>query len=174
MPRRLDHVVSSVAAHLMDATASTATEVSQQVLANLVEQFEADASFLSHNDHNIGASRLVAELPPRYQRPDPDPLEVVQFASADPVFAYCAHGKEPVLIQPDPADNAYRGPRTRRGLVSRPRPTEVDQRLLRPRRRRFLPPGIAERLQASIGRAQRNRPIRRGRVPRHSGSGDAN
>jgi diguanylate cyclase len=41
MPRRLDHVVSSLAAHLMDATASTATEVSQQVLANLVEQFEA-------------------------------------------------------------------------------------------------------------------------------------
>jgi len=32
MPRRLDRVVSSVAAHLMDATASTAAKISQQVL----------------------------------------------------------------------------------------------------------------------------------------------
>jgi diguanylate cyclase len=107
MPRSLDRVVSSVAAQLMDATASTAAEVSQQVLAHLVAQFDVDAGFLRHNDHNIRASKLVAEWPPRHERPDPDPLEVVHFASADPVFAYCAHGKEPVVIQPDPANYAY-------------------------------------------------------------------
>ena len=108
MPRRLDVVVSCVAAQLMDANASTATEVSQQVLAYLVEQFDVDAAFLRHNDHDIGASKLVAEWPPRPNRPDPDPLEVVDFACADPVFAYCADGKEPVVIQLDPENHVYR------------------------------------------------------------------
>ena len=92
----------------MDATASTAAEVSQRVLADLVEQFHADAAFLRYNDHNIRASKLVAEWPPRPNRPDPDPLELVHFASADPVFAYCAHGKEPIVIQLDPANDIYR------------------------------------------------------------------
>jgi hypothetical protein len=81
VPRKLDLVVSSVAAQLMDATASTAAEMSQQVLANLVEQFDADAGFLRHNDHNVGASKLIAEWPPRPDRLDPDPLAVVDFAS---------------------------------------------------------------------------------------------
>jgi diguanylate cyclase len=55
--RRLDFIVNSVAAQLMDADASTATEVSQQVLAYLVEQFDVEAAFLRENDHNIGASK---------------------------------------------------------------------------------------------------------------------
>ncbi|HYB39495.1 MAG TPA: GGDEF domain-containing protein, partial [Mycobacterium sp.] len=107
MPRGLEFF-TSVAAQLMDATASTATTVSQQVLANLVEQFDADVGFLRHNDHTIGASKLIAEWPPRPNCPDPDPLEVVHFASADPVFAYCEHGKKPIVIQLDPANDAYR------------------------------------------------------------------
>jgi diguanylate cyclase len=113
VPRRLDRVVGSVAAQLMDATASTAAEVSQQVLANLVEQFDVNAAFLRHNDHNIRASKLVAEWPPRPNGPDPDPLEVVHFASADPVFAYCGHGKEPIVIQLDPANDIYRAYQSR-------------------------------------------------------------
>jgi diguanylate cyclase (GGDEF)-like protein len=108
VPRRLDFVVNSVAAHLMDANASTATKVSQQVLAYLVEQFDVDAAFLRHNDRNIRASRLVAEWPARSNRPNPDPLGVVHFASADPVFAYCAGGKDPIVIQLDPANLAFR------------------------------------------------------------------
>jgi hypothetical protein len=92
----------------MEANASTATKVSQQVLAHLVEQFDVDTAFLPHNDRNIRASKLVAEWPPRLNRPDPDPLEVVHFASADPVFAYCADGKDPIVIQLDPANHAYR------------------------------------------------------------------
>jgi len=82
--------------------------VSQQVLAHLVAQFDVDAAFLRHNDRNIRASKLVAEWPPRHERPDPDPLDVVHFASADTVFAYWAHGKEPIVIQLDPANYAYR------------------------------------------------------------------
>ena len=60
--------------------------MSEQVLATLVDQFDVDAGFLRHNDHNIGASKLVAEWPPRPNRPDPDPLAVVHFTSADPVL----------------------------------------------------------------------------------------
>ena len=109
MSHRLD---TDVALKLMDASAVNAAEVSQQVLANLVERFQADAGFLRHNDHNIRASKLVAEWPPRPNRPDPDPLEVVHFTSADPVFAYCADGKKPMVIQPDPENYlcwAYQG-----------------------------------------------------------------
>jgi diguanylate cyclase (GGDEF)-like protein len=91
----------------MDADASSSTKVSREVLAYLVEQFDVDAAFLRHNDHKIGASKLVAEWPPRPNRPDPDPLEVVDFACADPVFAYCADGKEPTVIQVNPANHAY-------------------------------------------------------------------
>jgi diguanylate cyclase len=108
VPRRLDLVVSSVAAQLMDASASTAAEMSQQVLANLVEQFGADVGFLRHNDHNVGVSTLIAEWPPRLDRRDPDPVAVVEFASADPVFGYCAQGKKPIVIGLDPTTDAYR------------------------------------------------------------------
>ncbi len=73
-----------------------------------MQQFDVDAAFLRHNDHNIRASKLVAEWPPRPNRPDPDPLEVVHFASTDPIFAYCAGGKEPIVIQLDPASYVYR------------------------------------------------------------------
>jgi diguanylate cyclase len=104
VPRNL---VTLVASRLMEATASTAAEVTQGVLANLVELFDADVGFLRYNDHDIRASKLIAEWPPRPHRPDPDPLAIVQFTSADPVFAYCAYGKKPVVIQPDPANYAY-------------------------------------------------------------------
>ena len=80
-------LVSSLASQLLEATASTAAQVSGQVLASLVEQFDLDYSFLRHNNHDIGASVLVAEWPPRSNVPDPDPLAVVHFSSADPVFA---------------------------------------------------------------------------------------
>ena len=101
MPRSLDLVVTSVATRLMEATASTATQVSEKVLAQLVEQFDVDASFLRHHDHDIRASVLVAEWPPRTDVPDPDPLAVVHFTSADPVLAQCEHGRKPAVIRPE-------------------------------------------------------------------------
>jgi diguanylate cyclase (GGDEF)-like protein len=42
---------------------------------------------------------LIAEWPPRPDRPNADLLAIVDFTSDD-VFAPCAHGKEPLVIQP--------------------------------------------------------------------------
>jgi len=85
----------------MEATASSATQVSEKVLAQLVEQFDVDASFLRHHDHDIRASVLVAEWPPRTDVPDPDPQAIIHFNSADPVLAQCQHGRKPVVIRPE-------------------------------------------------------------------------
>ena len=101
MPRSLDLIVTSVATQLMEATGATATQVSENVIAQLVEQFELDAGFLRHHDHDIRASVLVAEWPRRTNVPDPDPLAVVCFTSADPLLAQCEHGRKPVLIRSD-------------------------------------------------------------------------
>ncbi|MGD1110981.1 MAG: EAL domain-containing protein [Mycobacterium sp.] len=107
MPRSLDLVVTSVATKLMEVTRSTATQVSEKVLAELVEQFDVDASFLRHHDHDIRASVLVAEWPPRVDVPDPDPMAVVHFSSADPVLAQCEHGRKPVVIRPDQTSRSF-------------------------------------------------------------------
>jgi diguanylate cyclase (GGDEF)-like protein len=107
VPISLDVLVTSVATRLMAANAADATEVSRQVLASLVDYFDVDVSFLRRNDHEIHASVLVAEWPPRPDIPDPDPLAVVYFADADPVFALSEHGKKPVVIRPDPASDEY-------------------------------------------------------------------
>jgi diguanylate cyclase len=85
-------LIASVANQLLEATASTATQASEQVLAQFVEHFDLDYCFLRHSDHEIGASVLVAEWPPRPDVPDPDPLAVVSFTSTDPAFALCQSG----------------------------------------------------------------------------------
>ena len=59
MPRNL---VTLVASRLMEATAWTAAEVTQEVVATLAEVFDADAAFL-RNNYGIGASKLIAERP---------------------------------------------------------------------------------------------------------------
>ena len=87
MARTLDEVVTAVATELMAVNAATSAAVSQRVLADLVDHFGVDVSFLRHNDHDIHATRLIAEWPVRPVIPDPDPLGLVYFADADPVFA---------------------------------------------------------------------------------------
>jgi diguanylate cyclase (GGDEF)-like protein len=106
-PRSLDLVVTAVATQLMAANAATSVQVSQQVLGDLVAYFGVDVSFLRYNDHNIRASKLIAEWPPRPDIPDPDPLGVVYFADADPVFAQSEHGKKPMVFRPEPATDDY-------------------------------------------------------------------
>jgi diguanylate cyclase (GGDEF)-like protein len=91
----------------MGVDAATSAEVSRRVLADLVEYFDVDVSFLRRNDHDIHASILVAEWPVRPGIPDPDPLAVVYFADADPVFALAEHQKEPVVFRPEPATDGY-------------------------------------------------------------------
>jgi diguanylate cyclase (GGDEF)-like protein len=103
----LDLVVTAVATQLMAVTAATSVEVSRQVLGDLVAHFNVDASFLRHNDHNIHATKLVADWPPRPDVPDPDPLAVVYFADTDPVFALAEHLKEPAVFRPEPATDDY-------------------------------------------------------------------
>jgi diguanylate cyclase (GGDEF)-like protein len=107
VPASLDLVVTAVATKLMGVNAATATDVSRQVLADLIEYFAVDVSFLRHNDHEIRATKLVAEWPPRPDVPDPDPLGVIYFADADPVFALCEHAKEPHVFRPEPATGDY-------------------------------------------------------------------
>jgi diguanylate cyclase len=97
VPCSLD-LVTSVATELMEATAATAAKVSEQVLAKLVEQLAVDVCFLRHNDHLAGVSRVVAEWPPRPYRPDPDPMAVARFTSANPVFAMCESLKQPTVM----------------------------------------------------------------------------
>ncbi len=107
MPRSLDVVVTSVAVQLMEATASTAAKVSEHVLAQLVRQFEVDASFLRHHDEKVRASKLVAEWPPRPDLRNPDPMGIIYFADADPVFVLSEHLKKPAVIRPEPTGNDY-------------------------------------------------------------------
>jgi diguanylate cyclase (GGDEF)-like protein len=107
VPSSLELLVTSVATRLMGVNAATHVEVSQLVLADLVEYLGVDVSFLRHNDHRIHASVLVAEWPLRPGIPDPDPLAVVYFSGADPVFALCEHQKEPVVFRPEPATDEY-------------------------------------------------------------------
>ena len=92
--------VTSVAAELMEANPSTAATVSEQVLKRLVQLFDMDTGYLRYNDPSIGASKLIAEWPPRPNRPRADLAAIVDFTSAEQVFAPCAHGKEPLVIQP--------------------------------------------------------------------------
>ncbi len=83
----LDDLVTSIATELMGVTVSTLHSASEDLLHRLVDYFEVDLSFLRRNDHELGATILVAEWPPRQQIPQPDPLGVIYFADADPTFA---------------------------------------------------------------------------------------
>jgi diguanylate cyclase (GGDEF)-like protein len=100
----LERLVTDVAVDLMASNAATSVEVARKVLAMLVAYFDVDVSFLRYNDHSIRASLLVAEWPERLDVPDPDPLGVVYFADADPVFAASEHGKKPLVFRPENED----------------------------------------------------------------------
>jgi diguanylate cyclase (GGDEF)-like protein len=91
-------LITSIANQLLEATASTATQASEQVLAQLVEHFDLQYSFLRYSDHDIGASVLAAEWPPRSEVKDPDPFAVVSFASDHPALALCQNGKDLVVV----------------------------------------------------------------------------
>ena len=107
MARTLDEVVTAVATKLMAVDAATSAEVSREVLADLVGHFGVDVSFLRYNDHAIRATRLIAEWPVRPDIPDPDPLGLVYFAEADPVFAAAEDAKEILVFRPEPSTDDY-------------------------------------------------------------------
>jgi diguanylate cyclase len=103
----LDDLVTEAAAKLMAATAGDHAAISEQVVADVVSQFGVDFGFLRHNDHTIHATVLVALWPPRPFVPDPDPIGVVYFADADPVFAQAENLKVPDVLRPAPANEEY-------------------------------------------------------------------
>lgn len=103
----LDRAVTDVATRLMAVNATNTTEVCTDVLHMLVKHFGVDVSFLRRNDHEIGASILVAEWPLRPQISGPDPLRVVYFADADPVFAESQYRRTPLVVRPDPTSDDY-------------------------------------------------------------------
>jgi diguanylate cyclase len=103
----LDDLVTGAAANLMAATAADHAAISEQVVADTVSQFGVDFGFLRHNDHTIHATVLVALWPPRPFVPDPDPIGVVYFADADPVFAQAENLKVPDVLRPGPANEEY-------------------------------------------------------------------
>ena len=107
MTATLDRLVTEVAAKLMAAQAVTAITISQRVLADLVDHLGVDVSFLRHNDHDIHATKLIAEWPVREFIPDPDPIGVVYFADADAVFAMAEHLKVPLVLRPEPENKEY-------------------------------------------------------------------
>jgi len=119
VPCSLD-LVTSVATQLMEATAATAAQVSEQVLAELVEQLAVDVCFLRHNDHHAGVSTVIAEWPPRPHRPDPDPLAVARFTSANPVFAMCESLKEPTVVAAKLPYYGYLGRKEEARLITSP------------------------------------------------------
>src|SRR3954470_2019157 len=100
VPSDLHSIVTGVATKLMGATTSNVVDISTEILAELVVVLNVDASFLRHNVQSIRATVLMAEWPPRPEKPEPDPLHTIYFADADPVFAVCEHTKEPVVLRP--------------------------------------------------------------------------
>ena len=104
VPSSLDLVVRAVATKLMAAGPATATQVYELVLADLVDRLDADKCFLRYHNQEISASVLVAEWPPRFDKPDPDPLAVLYFDVADPLFARVEQGEPSMAFVVDPDD----------------------------------------------------------------------
>ncbi|WP_226862602.1 putative bifunctional diguanylate cyclase/phosphodiesterase [Mycolicibacterium baixiangningiae] len=103
VPRNLEVLVTSVATDLMAVTAATSSEVSERVLGDLVAYFDVDLSFLRHHDHRVHTSELVAEWPPRPATAAPDPLKIVYFSDADPVFSQTERLSEPTILRAEPS-----------------------------------------------------------------------
>ena len=87
----LDDLVTSVATDLMGVTHETLPAATKDLLHQLVDFLQVDLSFLRRNDHDLGATILIAEWPERLDIPEPDPLGVIFFATADPTFAALEH-----------------------------------------------------------------------------------
>jgi diguanylate cyclase (GGDEF)-like protein len=96
----LDELVTAVATMLMGVESTELAPAAGRVLRSLVEYFEVDLSFLRFHDTAQRATVLVAEWPPRAEVPDPDPLGVIPFETADPTFAASEHLTDIMIIRP--------------------------------------------------------------------------
>lgn len=100
MPRSLEVLVSDIATRLMGVDWLTVPAEAETVIQLLVVYFRVDAGFLRYNDLETRSTRLIAEWPPRANLDDPDPLAVVSFDGADPVFSIAEKLAEPIVIRP--------------------------------------------------------------------------
>ncbi|WP_375476195.1 putative bifunctional diguanylate cyclase/phosphodiesterase [uncultured Jatrophihabitans sp.] len=91
----------------MTVSPSTLVETCQLVLRRLTSHFDVDVSYVRRNDHELGATILLAEWPPRTEVPDPDPLGVIFFADSDPVFAALEDLTEVLIVRPDVKTTSY-------------------------------------------------------------------
>ena len=96
----LDELVTAVATTLMGVDSSGLGDAARSVLRSMVDYFRVDTSFLRFHDDARHATVLVAEWPARAEIPDPDPLGVIPFATADPIFAASEYLDEIMVIRP--------------------------------------------------------------------------
>lgn len=106
--RSLDALVTDVASDLIGVDASSASTVYTRVLRTLVEFFDVHAGYLRHTDDGNRSTVMIAEWPPRPDAPEPDPLGIVYFADADPVFAACEHLVHPRVFHRPIGDEELR------------------------------------------------------------------
>ena len=112
MPANLA-LITSVANQLLEANASTATQASEQVLAQLVEHFDLHYAFLRYSDHNIRASVLAAEWPRRSDVANPDPFAFVSFTNDRPCLRAMRKRQGSGGCPPPPPKRGFRCPITR-------------------------------------------------------------
>ncbi|WP_072688133.1 bifunctional diguanylate cyclase/phosphodiesterase [Rhodococcus marinonascens] len=104
---KLETLVTTVASRLTPVDAVSFVSVATRVLQDLVEHFEVDTCFLRFTDHEIAATVLIAEYPPRPFIPDPDPLGVVYFENADSTFVQIERQKEVAIFRPEKSGPDY-------------------------------------------------------------------
>ena len=104
---RLAALVTDVATQLMPVTSATLLPTLEKVLRELVEYFGVDVSFVRRHDQAHRTTTLVAEWPPRPNIPDPDPLGVISFETADPTFARTEHLDDVGFTRPEVATAEY-------------------------------------------------------------------
>ena len=97
--RSLSDLVTETASTLMAVDADNMVSTTEQVLVTLLEFFGVDHTCLRYTDHNIRASIMIAEAPPRDVIPDPDPLAVIYF-DEDKVFAKSEFATDIVIGRP--------------------------------------------------------------------------
>ncbi|MGB6182940.1 MAG: bifunctional diguanylate cyclase/phosphodiesterase [Rhodococcus sp. (in: high G+C Gram-positive bacteria)] len=107
-PFSLDVLITRIATTLIGVTAATSGDGYLQVMEDLVDHFDVRAAYLRHHDAAREATVLIAEWPRRTDVPIPDPLGVVHFEGADPVFAAVESLTEPLLFRPE-SGNAESG-----------------------------------------------------------------
>ncbi len=103
----LEAHVTAVASRLMAVNAASLHVAAEAVLRELVDHFAVDVSFLRFHDLERRTTTLVAEWPRRPTVPDPDPLGIIHFASADPMIAASEHLAEVMIIRPDRESEDY-------------------------------------------------------------------